>query len=113
MDSEPNPNNPRVSFSESEPVPPATIQRQPSLQGRSEAQIPFVSSTEAHDTIPPSPDDVFNKPALWQLGRHSYYKSSTGYHQQSTSFGGRPIVEFTEGDGRGGPGYPPHQVNKV
>ena len=111
MDNRPNPNSPRVSVSESETVPPATIQGQPPMHGQSETQIPFVSSTEAHGTLPPSPD-ASNEPALWQLGRHSYYKSSTGYHQHSTSFSGQLVVDFTEGNGYGGgPRYPPHQVN--
>ena len=113
MDNEPNPNSPRISVSESETVPPATIQRQQPLGGQSETQMPLFLSTEAHDTVPPSPD-ALNEPALWQLGRHSYYMSSTGYHQQSTSLSGQPAADFTEGEGYGGgPRYPPHQVNKV
>ena len=68
MDIEPNPNSLRVSVSESESLPAATLQRQPPLQEQSETQIPFVLNTEPYDTIPPSPDNFSNEPALWQLG---------------------------------------------
>jgi len=112
MDSWDRPN--QSSLRDAAPSSPSlsrtTIQRHPSLQGQSETQIPFVSSTEPHDTQPPSPDVASNEPALWQLGRHSYYAPNTGYNQQSTSLGGDPAIGFTEknGHGRGGP-----EMNKV
>jgi len=101
----------RYSVSESGAPPTATrIQGQPPpLREQSETQIPFVSNTELHDTIPDSPDLVSNEPALWQLGRHSYYLSSTGYDQQSTGLAGQPVLE---GDGQG-PGHAQHQVSKL
>jgi hypothetical protein len=105
----------RDAVSSSSSLAPTSIQRQPSLQEQSETQIPFVSSTEPHDTTPPSPDVVSNEPALWQLGRHSYYKPSNEYDQQPKSLSGQPVFGFTEGDGHGraSPGHPHPQVNKV
>jgi len=105
----------RDAVSESSFLVPATTQRQPPPQGRSETQIPFVSSTEPHDTPPPSPDVLSNQPALWQLGRHSHYISSTGYNQESTSLSGQPVSGSTEGDdyGRARRSHARLQVNRA
>lgn len=56
-----------------------------------------------------------NEPALWQLGRHSYFVPRTGHDQQSTSPSERAVFGFTErdGHGRGGPGYGEPQVDKA
>jgi len=75
----PNPNDHRLFVSETDSRPSPPIQRQPSLrQQQSEAQIPL------HVTTPPPPAVSTNEPALWQLGRHDQYKSSTGHDQQSS-----------------------------
>lgn len=109
MDTEPNTNSFRVSVAESDSLPAATLQRQPL-----ETQIPLALHTEPYDDIPTSPDTISNEPALWQLGRHSYYRSSTGFDPQPTNFSEQPVVGFTKGDSHGlGPGRAPHQLNKV
>lgn len=86
----PNPNDHRhVSETNSLPSPTTpTTQRQPSLrhQDQSESQLPFVSNpgSPLHHTIPIPVTS--SEPPLWQLGRHSTYKSATSHSQRSPGF---------------------------
>lgn len=100
----PNLSSPRYSVSEPETLPSTTNQRQPPRQQQLETQIPFVSNPELHDTALSPSSVVSNKPALWQLGRHSQYIPGTGYDQHSTSLSGQP--------GRGGIGHARDRMEK-
>jgi len=99
----------------SQPSSP-TIQRQPSLrhQDQSDTKIPFFSSTGSplHQTFPPPV--VSSEPPLWQLGRHSLYKPSTGHDQKSSTISGQPIFGYSEGDNYGRWDFErvQHQVDK-
>ena len=102
--SSPNPSdNRRLYGSETDSFSSPAIQRHPSLrQQQSDPQFPLVPITasppphHAHTTPPPP---VFsNEPALWQLGRHSQYKSDIGHEQQTPTPNGKYIFGSPEGD---------------
>ena len=123
----PNPSDRRHHVSETDSLPSpttTTIHRQPSLQQslrreQSETLIPFVSSTATppyptSPRSPPPPAASKNEPALWQLGRHSIYKSSIGHDQPSPTLKGQFIYSDPEGDGAGKWNFDrvQHQVDK-
>lgn len=69
---------------------PTAPQRRPShRQEPSETHIPFLSTPSRRHAVPP-PAFIPDKPAPWQLGRHSYYFPGTEDDQQSPTLSGQP-----------------------
>lgn len=106
----PNPSDHGYLPSPTEPLHSTTVQQRPSHhQEQSEAQIPVASTPLPRHTVPP-PASQPNKPAPWQLGRHSQYIPGTSYDQRSSnpSVDGFPEVH---GGGRWDPVRVQHQVS--
>lgn len=59
------------------------------------SHVPGTTSPR-HSVSPPAA--VPNKPAPWQLGRHSHYTYSTEYDQLSPRLSVQPIVGSVQGD---------------
>lgn len=107
MDNWPSPNpsdHRRLYTSDTEGVPSPPIQRHPSLrQQHSDPQIPWASSVTSSPAMrpphtTPPPPAFSNEPALWQLGRHSQYKSDPGHDQHSSTPNGKFVFSPPEGD---------------